>query len=227
MDSMEFYLRASEVSGVGFPVLWARVVLITSRFIQGFVHGQWHRFIFVISTLVYAAFYQDFQQHVISLVYQHDKYGVVINYGLLVFLELWVLGSRLRLQRASNRRSKGVQEFMEGFFNLHVALSVFKILLFNFIFKNHTDDTALRKRLHVICVILLGIVTLFHNFIKYCVSPSKNIELLRFGIELLPLIVFGAAFKFFQWYAEIVSLQSRWRNFFTTLFEALLIQQTM
>lgn len=220
----------------GFVLLMRLVPDAAKAIERGLTLGV-HSCLFVVVTLLFAYFYDNLASAVISRVYKTDKYGVVINYAVIVLLQLLVEApnniSALIRKKLKERHKTGkvlveARKRLKLWRNVNVVFAILKIFLFNLIFKNHTgnfpletDADRIHGILHVVCVILLGLACLAHNLVRLGAVP--RIFLSRFG----QVLALGAAFMLAQTYAEAVSEKSAMRNLLSVTLEAVLIASTV
>lgn len=191
-------------------------VMLNSKDVLFTVFG-WHRFLFLAETTLFWNFYDNRKSAHISHIYQSDKYGVVISYAVHVMAEVWFARKQANLSGAVH------PEFLllsERRMDLHLFLSLCKVLAFNFIFKNHTDDTAVRQGIHISFVVGLGVITAADVFVKHGHNGWYNM----LG-RLMVCAGFGVTYKLFGTLAK--RKKDVVLNFLSMFFESLLIASTM
>ena len=133
-------------------------------------HPRAHTILFLISVLLQWVIYDGMAHSYISRIYQHDKYGVVINYAALSCLTLLTQPPKLSASTEwssllNTPRSAHLQGPTQDLFKnrpqiqLAAMTSALKIVLFNFIFKHSTHESdKVKQRTHVLATIALGFV---------------------------------------------------------------------
>jgi len=102
-------------------------------------------------------------------------------------------------------------------------LKLLQILMFNFIFKNNTSDSTLHSNLHRGCVLGLGAITLLYQFVYSRIHRDRNYFKHKVRLSVFLAVLFQAV----GWYTDTLTTPSRFWNFMTMFFEAILVEQTV
>jgi uncharacterized membrane protein len=113
---------------------------------------------------------------------QADKYGVVINYAIIVGVNLFDYISSINQSIEDlSRPIEGIEKKkVGGYKRVLTMLSLAKILCFNFIFKNHTDESWIHQKIHIGCVVLLGALTVVTTFVQQRVATDEYFHVKKF-----------------------------------------------
>ena len=157
---------ASEARRLGLRITPFRLLLeyVMSLWISALL-AHACRALFTCVVLVYACVYQSFRGNYISVIYQRDKYGVVLLYLVLSAMNLYNQHQRMApcsytLQRAlGNVPSETVsyayvlEEVVADYQRLLVILTCLRVIFFSLIFKNHTSSTSTHQGVHRLMVL--------------------------------------------------------------------------
>jgi hypothetical protein len=175
-----------------------------------------YKYSIILIVAIYHYFYDGWESSFISNIYQDDKYGIVIVFGIILALRYRDFVTNLKIKKfeeeqsvennrptmfsvkVKNRveviklptnvdwRMKHIDWQMKKGYFLLVCL---QILAFNLIFKNNTSDVTSHRITHGIFV-LLFILFSIPSQLLYCKSRGKGINLYK----ILLGCVFGVIF---------------------------------
>jgi hypothetical protein len=110
-----------------------------------------------------------------------------------------------------------------------ILLTTAKALLFNYIFSNHTSDQKTHQRVHILCVVSLGVISIWSHILVEYWAPSDWLLILGVN-KIINMLVYGILFQLAGWHTDRLrklNQRSRLWNALTWIFEALLIEQTI
>jgi len=138
-------------------------------------------YLFPGAVVLYGWFYNGFKDRSISQIYQTDKYGIVLTYGILCFLRIlsllihmnqhaarrWIEIDRLNqhadracLDEVFAALFRQLYTHLDDFARLIIVCGL-KVLSFNFVLKNHTSHIAAQSHLHLLLIVPICFCTFY------------------------------------------------------------------
>lgn len=191
------------------------------------------RLLFTWAVLLYTCAYDRCTSNYISLVYQHDKYGVALMYAVvalvmvytdMMWIDLRYVGSEPRLDQIWQIISKARAKFML------TLVTAIKVIVFTLIFKNHLSTSRLQTWIHRTMVILLAVASVAAMAVRWFFCNE-----LMFGMWPVETVIEWAVegALWFALFRGTGMLQEKgwwpkepWLNVLVVIAESLLIEQS-
>lgn len=181
-----------------------------------------YKHLFTLSTFIYWLFYDKMEHSYISHIYSKDKYGVVITYGVITFINVSkkyfsqdVFYSRIT--RDPTTTESKMDEIMKSR-TIYTIIALSKILVFNFIFKKHTDKERYHQVIHICFVGVLGILTIVSVALYHT---------MKIRVMVPRLVILSVSFQLLGWLSESLDFKNLLVNFLTMILECILVVETV
>jgi hypothetical protein len=179
---------------------------------EGFIHTA-----FLGSNLLYYVFYRNQDHLFLSTLYQHDKYGVVINYSVVSLITISTFYHTFIFHNMSTS-SLEMKQGLNGLACANTFLTLLKCFIVNNIFMLNTSDVQAHKNVHLCGVFALSAVSLMHRFVVSIMSKTGHFwrkTLIGIGSGLMFLVV------------SKICPGYQWSPFVSTFFEAISMSCTI
>lgn len=207
------------------------IMSIATQWVAPLLQDRKYRHLFTFSTSIYWLFYDNMKHSYISHIYSADKYGVVINYAVINLMKIFEMHNEIdsaedRLGEQSSRDQGKTRTELREELRLYKSavtfLALSKVLVFNFIFKNHTDDDRYHQLIHVGFVFVLGTLTILSESFYFHFRPKLSIS-----YKASKLFITAVAFQLLGLRSKSVNFEDPMLNFFTMILESILVEETV
>ena len=242
MYSNRFNIRNVFTDGFWASLLhWPQNTQNVTDCINFLRHISWHTFGGLV--MLWYVLYNEFANNFISLIFQTDKYGIVLLYVLSIVPGLWmrckdIADQSVRYKEALQRHLADLNPatltapqppwFWNNKLNvmtLMALLTFSKSVAFTLIFKFHTSSKSAHQNAHIVMVFVLGVLTVWYRLLTSAVVGLTGAQVRAGVVRAIRYIIF---FQVVGWWQDNQVLSREWHvNAWVTYWEANLIVETM